>query len=265
LLIVIVFWASTRSFLYRNLAYVSFSKALAADHIRATERQKGLTRFLEYLRSDRDQEILLPESEDLTEKTMLQSIFIGQYYRFQGNEDEAANWYLKAIDSDPVPFWQDSLVWTPQHMLLPDGYMLIHDFSQMEGWKLASPTNVVDVTFESVDGIALMTYPNRSDQRDRAAYALYLNPVPLSYHTVLVMRVKIEPGAFLTMVTKKDGILERHLDYYQGSGDWETLRFPLTGDELQMVKLIPSEPAKPKMASVYKIWFDWIKLELASK
>lgn len=239
---------------------------MSADHIRAKDRQAGLERFLGYLRSIRNEEVLPSPVEPLSETTMLRSIFVGEYYRLQGDMDKAARWYLLATQSDPLPLWQDSLQYAWRDRLLPSGDILITDFANVDGWVLDSiNSNVVDGTFECVDGVVYVSYQNRPDQRDIVAYSLYPEGgMQLGYHTVLSVRVKIEPGSFLTLEIKVDDNLERYLHYYQGIGEWEVLEFPLRGGTLQAIKLGTGEPGESKTTPVYsEVWIDWIKLELA--
>ena len=264
LLVVFVSLANIEPILYKNLAYVSFGQALASDHISAMERQEKLMHFLKYLRLVRDQEISLPDAQDSAEKTMLQAIFIGEYHRFQGDVDEAAHWYLQAVESDPFPLWQDSLSYMLRNGLLPDGNILIDDFSDMRGWVPDSHNNAVDARFERIDRVTSISYRNLPAQRDLLAYSLYPNPLemPLAHHAVLSIRVKLELGSYLTLeeVTLSNG-RTRHLNYYRGTGEWETLKFSITGDILGEIKLIVSEPNEPREANIYRVWIDSIKLE----
>ncbi len=250
----------------RNLAHLSFVKAMSANTIKATDRQEKLKHFVTYLHHSQDKVLLSPSVEAQTESTMLRSIFIGEYHRFQGDIDEAAQWYLQATQSDPFPSLQNSLSYARRKRLLPNGDILITDFSDVDGWQPDLVNyNVESITFDSTDGIALISYPNHLDRRDIVTYLLYPpGAIQLGYHIVLSMRVKMEPGSFLTMSVKVDDVLERHLNYYQGTGNWETLKFPLTGDLLQAIFLSFSEPGKPPTeVSTYNAWIDWMQLELA--
>ncbi len=247
-----------------NWAYITLNKALAADHIKAADRQAKLAHFVDYLHwaQSHNSQILSPQ--DNSKATMLRSIFIGEYYRSRGNVDRAAWWYRQAIQCEPYPLWQDSLSYAKRDRLLPNGNILITDFGDIERW-ISEPVNNANVNFESKDGVVCISYQNRSDQRDIAAYSLYPEDgVQLGYHTTLSARVKVEQGSFLTLELKVDGNLERYLNYYEGTGDWETFEFPLTGDVLQAIKLGVSEPSQLAATQLYRVWIDWIQLELAS-
>jgi hypothetical protein len=246
----------------RNSAYLVFSRTMVADHIGATERQAALDRFAQFISPAG----MTSAVESSSEETMLPSIFIAEYHRLQGDVAEAAQWYRQAARSKPEPTWQRSLLYVRRDRLLPDGGILIDDFQTIGNWKpdLVN-NNVEEVVFESQDGIARLSYPNRSDRRDIVAYSLYPEGgVELGYHTTLALRVRIEPGAFLTLETKVDDVLERHLNYHEGTGSWDTVRFTLEGEILQMIKLSASEPGTgPETADTYKVELGQIRLELS--
>lgn len=261
-LTVLIGFRDIKAKIHRNSAYLAFSRVMAADHIEATKRQADLKHFAEYISPEEDRGETL---KSLSEETMLRSIFIGEYHRLRGDIDEAARWYMQAAYSEPDSLWQDSLLCARRDRLLPDGDILITDFANVDGWVLDSNnSDVVDVAFESVDGIAYISYQNRPDQRDIVAYSLYPEGgVELGYHTTLTLRVRIEPGSFLTLEAKVDDVLERYLNYYEGTGHWETVRFPLEGEILQAIKLSVSEPGMDsETADTYKVELDQMRLEL---
>jgi hypothetical protein len=251
----------------KNLGYVSLSRALASDHIQATDRQVKLARFLAYLDSAGELDVPLSLVKQSNETSMLRSIFIGDYYRLRGDLNKAARWYLLAAHSEPFPSMQNSLLYAQRTRLLPDGDILIADFTNVDAWVPCWDNNNDDAALESDNNTALISYPNNLEQRDFVAYLLYPEGgLQLGYHTVLSMRVRVETGSFLTVeVTVDDVAWQRVLHYYRGTGDWETLRFPLTGDVLKMVELSVSEPEERLGRVRYSVWIDWIQLELGSE
>jgi hypothetical protein len=246
----------------KNSAYLVFSRTMVANHIGATERQAALDRFAEFISPAG----MISAVESSSEETMLPSIFIAEYHRLKGDMAEAAQWYRQAARSEPEPTWQHSLLYAQRDRLLPDGSILIDDFQTTGSWKpdLVN-NNVEEVVFESQDRIACLSYPNHPDRRDIVAYSLYPEGgVELGYHTTLALRVRIEPGSFLTLETKVDDVLERHLNYHEGTGSWETVMLPLEGEVLQAIKVSASEPGTSlETADTYTVELGQIRLELS--
>lgn len=248
---------------YNNWNYAAFSRIMATDHIKAMERQAVLERFAEYLGLEQRQHDV---ADTFPETSMLQAIFIGEYHRLRGDKVEAAQWYRQAAKVESEPVWQRSLSYAQRSRLLPDGSMNFDEFSDVSGWVLDQVnSNVVDAVFESQDGIAILFYQNQLDRRDTLAYMLYPEGgIRIGYHSLLSIRVKISPDSYLTVETKIDDILNRHVRYYSGTGEWEKVKIPLAGDTLQMVKLIFNEPGDPPpTTATHGYWLDWIRLELS--
>ena len=248
----------------KNIAYLYLSKAFTPEPIKATVRQEMLGDFVRWYQLSQNRTYMLPWSNETSKMLMLRSIFIGQYYRFQGDMESAVSWYLMATNSTPFPVWQSSLTDIWQNKLSKDGNVMLDDFEGVGGWIPHTNHNNSEATIESRDGIAIISYPNHLEQRDVVAYVLYPGDLRLGYHTVLSVRVKIETGSLLTIDVKVDDGLERVLSYYPGTGDWETLQFHLTSEMFYVIYLNISEPwPPPTEIPVYKVWIDWIHFDLA--
>lgn len=247
--------------LYRNLAYLNLSKALVSDHVSAEFRQARLQDYFNYIYNPQSGNISPPSIDENPKFSMLTAIFIGEYYRYQGNWNKAAQWYLTAVKSDPFPVLQDSLSSLRKDKLLPDGTYKIDDLSNANHWRLVPPTNVKDITLESSDGILTASYKNNLNKRDRLVYSIRTGSFELGYHNILSTRVKLEPGTYLTIDAKIDDELKRYLRNYPGSGEWETLLIPLAGSSIHYIIFDFSERKKSAKTPIYQASVDWIKLE----
>jgi hypothetical protein len=260
LLITFFFMQDIKTFVHKNLSSLCFTQALVTDYIVATDRQAKLNRFLAY--SHLEPNAIHSLEGETSQATMIRSLFMGEYHRFQGDMEVAAYWYSQAIHNDPIPLEQRALSYIPSARLLPDGNVLVDDMSHIDNWQVVNPTNVIDITFENRDGLGFISYQNDLERRDYLVYTVSAGVLPLIYHPVLSLRVKLTTGSYLSVAAKVDGVTQRYLSYYQGTGEWETLRIPLQGSALYKLRFILSEPGKEARTSNYSIWIDWIKLEL---
>ena len=252
---------------HRNLAYLSLCNAFAFDSIRATDRQIALAHAAGYFALANGRELQMPRNVN-SDITMLHSLFIGEYYRSHDRMDEASPWYLIASQTDPIPVTQRSWSFTYIDRLTPEGDLLLGDFCEIEEWRPLESNSVMSEDCKS-DGDALaLFYTNTVDQRDvhGCSLSLYQQPLPLDYHNVLAVRVKLGLGTLLTIDLTLDNTIERVVGYYSGTGTWEILRFPLQGTQLQWLSIAISEPLEPSSLKVseYEAWIDWVKLELTS-
>jgi hypothetical protein len=249
----------------QNLVMLNFIRAVTAESIQAVERQTTLARYADFLDDTREAGVA-EQGNRGTDASMLHAYFVGEYHRRQGENDEAAAWYRTAAHAAPQPNKQSSLAYAQRSRLLADGSLLVHNFSDLVGWQQIPETNVQDVMINSQNGALTFSYANRNDQRDIFAYQLFPEGgIPLGYHSILSLRALTEPGSYLTLETKVDGKYERHINYYQGSGEWETISVPLAGERLEAIFLSMGEPGKPPTTTpVYTIHLDWIHLDLRS-
>lgn len=244
----------------RNIANISLNTALGKPAIEITERQKFLTLFLKY--NDVD---LTKVSDTPHQAKPTQALFIGEYYRLQDDLQQAAGWYKQVIEAD-LPFdWVLPIGSGWYKNLESDGDLILFDFSNTNSWVLTSaeekPENIV---FKSENNIAEISYDNNYAKRDMLAYSSFLKLQDniLPYYEILAFRVKVDENSFFTIETVVDGERQRHLHYYKGSGDWETFSFNLSGNSLDEIKLIISEPDDLNVAQTHTVYFDWIKLEM---
>ncbi|MAT96896.1 MAG: hypothetical protein CL608_07120 [Anaerolineaceae bacterium] len=258
LLLLILIW--NKDSVSRNIANIFLNSALGKPAIEITERQKFLTRFLKYQNVD-----LTKVSDTPHQAKPTQALFIGEHYRLQGNLQLAARWYKQVIEAD-LPFdWVLPIGSGWYKNLESDGDLTLFDFSNINNWVLTSaeerPENIV---FKSENSIAELSYDNNYAKRDMLAYSSFLKLQDniLPYYEILSFRVKVDENSFFTVETVVDGERQRRLHYYEGSGDWETFSFNLSGNSLDEIKLIISEPDDLNVAQTYTVYFDWIKLEM---
>ena len=253
-------FSNSSNIIYHNLAYLNLAKALVSDQIKAEDRQARLHDFINSPFYPQSGNISPPSVDEYSEISMLNAIFIGEYYRFQGNWDKAAQWYLVAIESDPFPVWQNSLSYLRKDKLLPDGTYK-DDLSNTNRWILDPSSNIEELVFENSGGILNISFENIPNRRDKLAYVVSTGLFNLGYHRLLSIRMKLEPGTFFTLSAKTDDELERYISYYMGSGEWETIKVPLKGDVIHYLRMSFSETGKPNLSDSYQAQIDWIHIE----
>jgi hypothetical protein len=242
-----------------NLHNIAFLRALFADPIRAEERQSALLAYARHLHPDH---VGSGSSSTQSESALLRSFFIGEYYRWHDQVAQAAQWYWQAATAKPVPAQQTSLAYAPRISLSPTGDVSIDSFDTLERWQLDPQNNVAQPVLSSRDGISHIAYDNRPNARDIFAISLFPN-IPIGYHRHLGLRLRLAPDTFITIETKVDGELTRQVNYYQGSGEWETVRIPLAGELLNQIKIGLGEPTVVESAPErYEVWLDWLRLEI---
>lgn len=241
-----------------NFATLQFVRTITAESMLATERQAMLNRYADHL----DPTATVSPEQNLN-NSMLQAFFIGEYYRIQGDIVEATRWYRQAAHANPVPIQQHSLAYAQRSRLRADGSLQIHGFSDLIGWRVAENSNVVDPTTKHQNGLTVLSFPNQIDQRDLLTYQLFPGAIPIGYHSVLSLRVLGSPGSFLTLEATIDGKLNRYINYHSCTGQWETLRVPLEGNQLEAVFLGLSEPNNEPSVPYHKYQLDWLRLEIA--
>jgi hypothetical protein len=244
----------------QNIAYLSFNWALGQTSVNRTYYLGKFASFWQQKAPQSTPTLLYGNTI-----SPIQQFFIGRYYHIQGDLTTAIHWYSLAAQHSDEFIWPSlaDLQW--QHQLTSDGHVLLDDFKQANLWrKEEGNSNITNLTFQVADSVTYINFTNQLQQRDRLAYSLYPNwaKIPIGYHQILAIRVKISPDSYFTLETVIDDLRTRHLNYIQGNGEWQIIKIPLSGNILKEVKIILSEPVEMNTATQYQFWFDWIKLEL---
>jgi hypothetical protein len=250
-----------------NQQVLRFVRIVEANPVAAKVRQQELSVYVAQLRSQLAATTLTARDGNCPGTTsMLRAFFIAEYYRFHGDPQTARCFYEQSLHQPPFPTLQRSLAYAPRDHLSADGNLLVENFNDLSRWMPDAATHTVIEELKSLDGITEISYPYHPETRQNVVYQLYLaQELEFSYHSIMALRVKMDPHLTVTIEAKMDGSLQRLLDHYPGNGSWQTVRVPLTGDKLQMLKLgfRREAQAEPPIPYTHHIQLDWVRLELA--
>ncbi len=146
-----------------------------------------------------------------------------------------------------------------------DNLVIIESFTTIAGWQACAwCDNVTGLTakFEADGTILEMIYPNTIDERDHFTFRYELSPeLPIRDQDTLVLRVKGTVHSRLSIELIIDEQRFQPLAYHAGTGEWEIIELPVSGDYLREIQMSASEP-EPSDATVelHQFQVDWMGL-----
>jgi hypothetical protein len=234
-----------------NLAGVVLNKTLWRGEQTARDRQEALAMTAKLLevasgkRSSSSTEAVLNK-----ECSMIPSMVIADDYRRQKDLKKAAFWLHHAATTAPYPSLQHAVLLPGWIQITPQGNLVV-DWS-ISSWHFRSDSQLADLAIDEEYGWLALSYRNKLGQRDKVIYE-WKGPLQLSYWHTLQLRARVHPGTYLTFETHSDTGVERHLNYYGGTGRWETFSIPLNVDKLRYIYISISEPSPDSLVLDYAV------------
>ena len=137
--------------------------------------------------------------------------------------------------------------------------IVLESFVSTNRWLPCPWCENVEGRFEVSTGILEVSYSNNLAYRDGFGY-LFIPNLFIGNHKELLLRLKGEPGALLTMEIVVDGERSRPLNYQPLPQDWEIWAVPIQGDVLNEI-LIGIGELEPVLTPLeYHLFIDWIAL-----
>ncbi len=243
-----------------NIANLNLNKAFATTVV--VKRKQLLANYANQMNLVFDQS-KITNSPIRKNTDMIQSIYIGQYYRLKGDLSQAIKWFQNAATVQIETEQQVPAIVTGSNEILSNGNISIEEFEKLAAWKLDKSTET-KLVVESNGNIVNIEYLNTKAYRDMIMYSYWLgsHAIELSRHSNLVIRMKGYHGSYMSIEVIVDGKRERILQYYTGQGIWEEISIPLEGKKLEALYLSFSEPSNVDDMPVRQVQLDWIRMVL---
>jgi len=229
--------------LCRNLAYVVLNKALWQEQT-AIRRQRALS-LAAGLLDAAEGDLKAPHAELAPgdQCAMIPSMAIAQHHLRRREFARAALWLHRAAAADPIPSSQDAVLVPIWVSVTPEGNVVL-DWSA-PNWGFRRDSQPANGVIDDQHGWLTLSYQNTPGKRDKVIYR-WLGSLAVPYWHTLQVRARVHKGAFLTIETVSPNGRKRHLNYHQGSGQWETFSIPFDDDMLRFIYISLREPsAKP--------------------
>ena len=223
-----------------NVAHVILNKALWQEQI-AIDRQRALSLAAGLLDMAAG-ELPTPYAEIAPEDqcAMIPCIAIAEHHRRRRDFALAADWLHRAASAPPCPSLQEAIVLPAAVSVTSQGDIVL-DWSA-RAWHFRADSQPADQALDDVHGWLTISYQNTPGVQDKVVYHWWRS-LAIPYWHRLRMRVRIHQGTFLTSATNSRTGRKRHLNYHQGSGQWETFTIPLDDDELRFISISLTEPS----------------------
>jgi len=245
--------------LFLNVAHVTLNKTLWQEQT-AIDRQRALSLAAGLFDLARG-ELPTPYAEIAPEDqcAMIPSIAIAEHYRRRKDIALAADWLHRAAAAPPYPSPQDAIVLPPAVSVTSQGDIVL-DWSA-RAWHFRADSQPADQALDNVRGWLTISFRNTPGVRDNVIYSWWRS-LEVPYWHPLRMRVRIHEGTFLTIETNSRAGSKRHLNYHQGSGQWETFTIPLDDDELRFIYILLKDPSAEPTVPDYAVDIEPLMLLL---
>jgi hypothetical protein len=182
--------------------------------------------------------------------SMIPSMVNADYYRKHKQLAEAADWLQRAVVAAPSPGIQEPVMLSGWISVTTAGNVVM-SWSD-PAWQFRSDSQLASISTNAGGDRLTLSYENAVGHRDRVIYQ-WSGLLQLPYWHTLRLKAKIHSGTWLTVESHSKSGLKRHLNYYQGTGDWEELDFPLASDDLDYLYISISEPSADSTTSDYTV------------
>jgi hypothetical protein len=184
--------------------------------------------------------------------SMIPSMVNADYYRKHKQLAEATIWLQQAAVAAPSPGIQEPIALSGWISVTTSGDVVLNWSDP--AWQFRSDSQPASISTNSDGDRLTLSYENVVGRQDRVIYQ-WSGLLQLPYWHTLRLKARIHSGTWLTVESHSKSGLKRHLNYYQGTGDWEELDFPLTSDDLDYIYISISEPSADSTTFNYTVDF----------
>lgn len=231
-----------------NLANGILNKTIWQSGQTATQRQRMLSWAAMLLETGYG-EGSLSDDGSRGQRSMIPAIAIADYHRKQRDFDEALFWLHRAIEADPAPVVQDALI-LPRWASIDQKGNIVLDWAS--NWRFRSDSQTADLTMHEEQDWLTISYENTLGRRDKVIYQ-WAGPLDIPYWHKLRVKARIYRGTFLTVETHSAAGVERYVNYFKGSSEWEEFIIPLNVDEIKWIYISVSEPSADSSTPDYVV------------